>query len=58
MQLYVKDSWSQNGSQAQLSNMLQSQDFRVGQVKKPCIKITQENSIKSSVQTSLSFITN
>ena len=29
--------------------VLQSQDLRVGQEKKPCIRFTQENSIESSV---------
>ena len=36
--------------------MLQTQALRVGQVKKPCIGLTQENSIESSVQDSLPYI--
>ena len=30
--------------------MLQTQDLRVGQVNEPYIRLTQENSIKNSVQ--------
>jgi len=33
-----------------MNNLLQSQDLRVGQVKEPCIRFTQEKSIKNSVQ--------
>ena len=40
------------------SYLLQSQDLRVGQEKKPYIGIIQENSIESSIQTSLPFILN
>jgi len=36
--------------------MLQSQDLRVGQVKEPCIGLTQENSIENSVQDCLLYI--
>jgi len=36
--------------------MLQTQALRVGQVKEPCIGLTQENSIENSVQDSLSYI--
>jgi len=36
--------------------MLQSQDLRVGQVKKPCIGLTQENSIENSAQDCLPYI--
>ena len=36
--------------------MLQSQDLRVGQVKKPCIELIQENSIENSVQDCLPYI--
>jgi len=36
--------------------MLQSQDLRVGQEKKPCIGFTQENSIENSVQDCLPYI--
>ena len=36
--------------------MLQSQDLRVGQVKKPCIRLTQENLIENSVQDCLPYI--
>ena len=32
------------------------QDLRVNQVKEPCIGLTQENSIKNSVQDCLSYI--
>ena len=38
--------------------LLQSQDFRVGQVKEPCIRLTQENLIENSVQDCLSLYTN
>ena len=36
--------------------MLQSQDFRVGQAKEPCIGLTQENSIENFVQDCLPYI--
>ena len=36
--------------------LLQIQALRVGQVKEPCIGLTQENSIESSVQDSLPYI--
>jgi len=36
--------------------MLQTQALRVGQVKEPCIGLTQENSIENSVQDSLPYI--
>ena len=36
--------------------MLQFQDLRVDQEKKPCIGFTQENSIENSVQDCLSYI--
>ena len=36
--------------------LLQTQTLRVGQVKEPCIGLTQENSIESSVQDSLPYI--
>ena len=36
--------------------VLQTQALRVGQVKEPCIGLTQENSIESSVQDSLPYI--
>ena len=36
--------------------VLQTQALRVGQVKEPYIGLTQENSIESSVQDSLSYI--
>ena len=36
--------------------MLQTQAFRVGQVKEPCIGLTQENSIENSVQDGLPYI--
>jgi len=36
--------------------MLQSQDLRVGQVKEPYIGLTQENSIKNSIQDYLPYI--
>ena len=38
--------------------MLQTQVLRVGQVNKPCIGLTQENSVKSSIQASLPYIPN
>ena len=38
------------------SIVLQSQDFRVGQVKEPCIGLIQENSIENSVQVCLPYI--
>jgi len=37
-------------------NVLQTQALRVGQVKEPCIRLTQENSIENSVQDSLPYI--
>ena len=36
--------------------MLQFQDLRVDQEKKPCIGFTQENSIENSVQDCLPYI--
>ena len=36
--------------------MLQTQALRVGQVKEPCIGLTQENLIENSVQDSLPYI--
>ena len=36
--------------------MLQLKDLRVGQWKKPCIRLTQENSIENSVQDGLPYI--
>jgi len=36
--------------------LLQLKDLRVGQWKEPCIGLTQENSIESSVQDSLPYI--
>ena len=36
--------------------MLQLQDFRVGQVKKPYIELTQENLIENSIQDCLPYI--
>jgi len=36
--------------------MLQSQDLRVGQVKEPCIGLTQENLIENSIQDCLPYI--
>jgi len=39
-----------------LVELLQSQDLRVGQVKKPYIGLIQENLIESSVQDSLPYI--
>ena len=41
---------------SELLGMLQTQALRVGQVKEPCIGLTQENLIESSVQDSLSYI--
>jgi len=38
------------------SLLLQLQDLRVGQVKEPCIGLTQENSIENSVQDCLPYI--
>ena len=38
--------------------VLQSQELRVVQVKEPCIKFIQENSIESSLQSCLSYIPN
>ena len=38
--------------------VLWSQDLKVGQEKEPCIEFTQENSIESSIQTSLPYIPN
>ena len=38
------------------SILLQSQDLRVGQVKEPCIGLTQENLIENSVQDCLPYI--
>jgi len=45
--------YSQTDGQTEL---LQTQALRVGQVKEPCIGLTQENSIESSVQDSLPYI--
>ena len=36
--------------------LLQLKDLRVGQWEEPCIGLTQENSIESSVQDSLPYI--
>ena len=36
--------------------MLQTQALRVGQVKEPCIGLTQENLIENSVQDGLPYI--
>ena len=36
--------------------MLQTQDLRVDQEKEPCIGFTQENSIESSLQSHLPYI--
>ena len=36
--------------------ILQIQALRVGQVKEPCIGLTQENSIENSVQDGLPYI--
>jgi len=36
--------------------LLQAQALRVGQEKEPCIGLTQENLIESSLQNSLSYI--
>jgi len=49
--LYSTDIWSG-------SDVLQSQDHRVGQGKKPCIGFIQENLIENSVQDCLSYILN
>ena len=38
------------------SEVLQIQALRVGQVKEPCIGLTQENSIENSIQDSLPYI--
>ena len=38
--------------------LLQTQALRVGQEKKPCIGLTQENSIENSVQDCLPLYTN
>ena len=38
------------------SSILQLKDLRIGQWKEPCIGLTQENSIKNSVQDGLSYI--
>jgi len=38
--------------------MLQTQDLRVDQENKPCIRLTQENSIKNSIQKYLLYILN
>jgi len=38
--------------------VLQTQVLRVGQVNESCIRLTQENLIESSIQTSLSYIPN
>jgi len=37
-------------------HVLQLKDLRVGQWEEPCIGLTQENSIESSVQDSLPYI--
>jgi len=39
-----------------MSKLLQTQVLSVRQVDKPCIRLTQENSIKNSVQDSLPYI--
>ena len=39
-----------------LVELLQIKDLRVGQVKEPCIGLTQENSIENSVQDCLPYI--
>ena len=36
--------------------MLQIKDLRVGQVKEPCIRLTQDNLIENSVQDCLPYI--
>ena len=36
--------------------LLQTQALRVGQVKEPCIRLTQENLIENSVQDGLPYI--
>ena len=46
--------WSQKKGNRVL--MLQSQDLRVGQVKEPCIGLTQENLIENSIQDYLPYI--
>ena len=46
--------WSQKKENRVL--MLQSQDLRVGQVKEPCIGLTQENLIENSIQDYLPYI--
>ena len=38
------------------SQVLQTQVLRVGLVDKPCIGLTQENSIENSIQDSLPYI--
>ena len=38
------------------ARLLQSQDLRVGQVKEPCIGLTQENLIENSVHDCLPYI--
>ena len=38
--------------------MLQTQVLKAGQVNKPCIGLTQENSIENSIQDCLSYILN
>ena len=47
---YVDDRWYI------IVSLLQTQALRVGQVKEPCIGLTQENSIENSVQDSLPYI--
>jgi len=39
-----------------LVELLQIKDLRVDQVKEPCIRLTQENSIENSVQDCLPYI--
>ena len=39
-------------------NLLQTQVLKVRQVNEPCIRLTQENSIESFIQTSLPYIPN
>ena len=41
---------------SQSDKLLQLQDLRVGQVKEPCIGLTQENLIENSVQDCLPYI--
>ena len=48
----IEDAWSFS------SMMLQTQVLRIEQVNEPCIGLTQENLIKSSVQSCLSYISN